>query len=193
MRQLSLNYFDLEKLEDFLELNEKSLDIAQALKHRTEEARCLNNIGLYYFKANRYSKALTLYVNALQILRETGYYPEDKADCLNNIALIHLSLGNYDKALRYLQEAMELDLKMHDIAAVALDLKNIGTVYRNKGENKKNDADIRESLKYYLECLNSLKNNQHETSPAGLAQQHWPNSFFFSRLLNGSGIFSLGA
>ena len=109
LRQLSLDFFDLEKLEDFLALNKKSLAIALALKHRTEEARCLNNIGLYFFKVNRYSKALTLYENALQILRRTDYYPEDKADCLNNIALIHLSLGNYDKALRYLQEAMELD------------------------------------------------------------------------------------
>ncbi len=162
LRQLSLDFFDLEKLEDFLALNKKSLAIALVLKHRTEEARCLNNIGLYFFKVNRYSKALTLYENALQILRRTDYYPEDKADCLNNIALIHLSLGNYDKALRYLQEAMELDLKMHDIASVALDLKNIGTVFRNKGENKKNYSDIRESLRYYLECLKLLKNNQHE-------------------------------
>ena len=154
LRQLSLNYFDLEKMNDFLELNTKALGIARALKHRPEEARCLNNIGLYFFKANRYSKALTLYEEALLILRETAYNEVDKADCLNNIALIHLSLGNYERALRYINEAMEIDLRMNDIVAVALDLKNMGTIYRNKGENKKSKADIRESLKYYAECLN---------------------------------------
>ncbi len=153
LRQLSLNYFDLDKMDRFLELNERALGIARALKHRCEEARCLNNIGLYFFKANRYSRALTLYEDALTILRETSYDEEDKADCLNNIALIYLSLGNYDKALRYIQEAMTIDLGMNDISAVALDLGNMGAILRNKGENSRSEADISKSLKYYLECL----------------------------------------
>ena len=150
MRQLSLNYFDLEKLEDFLALNKKSLGIAQALKHRTEEARCLNNIGLYYFKANRYSKALTLYENALQILRDTGYYPEDTADCLNNIALIHLSLGGYDKALRYLQEAIAVDNILKNDSGMCIGLNNIGEILRNRARTKR-------TLSMYTEAIDIFR------------------------------------
>jgi CHAT domain-containing protein/Tfp pilus assembly protein PilF len=153
LRQLSLNYFDLEKMNEFLELNNRALGIARVLKHRSEEAKCLNNIGLYFFKANRYSKALTLYEDALMILRETPYNEEDKADCLNNIALIHLSLGSYDKALRYQQEAVAVDQKLNNDPGAYIGLNNIGEIMRYRARDAGTLDKYSEAIDYFSRAL----------------------------------------
>lgn len=153
LRQLSLSYFDQEKMTEFLQLNEKALGIARRLKHKGEEAKCFNNIGLYYFRKNSYAKALAFFHDALLTFEETICDEGDKANCLNNIALIHVRLGNYEKAFRYLQEAFVIDTKINDSESLIIDLRNMAMVLRNKGEQIQSKDDIKESLRYYLQCL----------------------------------------
>ncbi|OGD19796.1 MAG: hypothetical protein A2W03_17510 [Candidatus Aminicenantes bacterium RBG_16_63_16] len=153
LRQLSLNYYDLEKMTDFLDLNKKALGIARAMKHRSEEAKCLYNIGLYFFKANRYSKALALYENALLIIRETAYNEEDRASCLNNIALIYLNLGYYEKALRYLEEAIAVDHKLNNDHGVSIGHNNIGEVLRNIAQNEGSLNVFYRAIEHFLKAL----------------------------------------
>ncbi len=153
LRQLSVSYFELEKLKGFLELNEKALQIARSLKHRREEARCLNNIGLYFFRANRYSKALALYNDALVILRGTVDSEEDRANCVNNIALIHLSLGDYDKALSYLQEAISIDRMQKNGRGLCMGLNNIGEVLRNSAPSNGSIGLYSKAIDYFLRAV----------------------------------------
>jgi CHAT domain-containing protein len=72
---------------------------------------------------------------------------------MNNIALTYLSLGDYEKALRYLNRALEIDVKTRDQENVAVDLKNIGIILRNRGEFNHNESDINSSIEYHLRCL----------------------------------------
>jgi CHAT domain-containing protein/Tfp pilus assembly protein PilF len=162
LRQLSLDYLELEAMDQYLSLNEQALVIARKLKHRTEEGRCLNNMGLYFFRSNRYSRALALYDEALAIAKETSKNGTDETDCLNNIALVYLGLGDYAKALRSMNEALVADYAIHNLENVIIDLKNTGTILRNRGESKHWKTDIYASLTYSLKCLDLARQRHRE-------------------------------
>jgi CHAT domain-containing protein/Tfp pilus assembly protein PilF len=163
LRQLSLNYFDLERMGQFLELNERALGIARQVKHRREEARCLNHIGVYYFKTSRYSKALALYDDALGILKGTDRNETDETDCLNNIALIYLSLGDYDKALKNLEEALVIDSRLNSKPNVCIGLNNIGEILRNRACSTNVHSQFARALEYFCRALDlSRKTNNKQ-------------------------------
>jgi tetratricopeptide (TPR) repeat protein len=61
LRQLSLTYWELNDLQMFYRLNEEGLKLARDLNHSREIGRAYNNIGLYFWKTNEYSKALSFY------------------------------------------------------------------------------------------------------------------------------------
>ena len=58
LRQMSLTYWQVNDLKSFLSNNEEALEIATRLNLRVERGRCLNNLGLYFWKSTDYSKAL---------------------------------------------------------------------------------------------------------------------------------------
>jgi CHAT domain-containing protein/Tfp pilus assembly protein PilF len=153
LRQLSLDYLELERMDQFLSLGEQALAIARQLRHRPEEGRCLNNMGLYFFKTNRYSKALALYDEALAIAKETSKNGTDETDCLNNIALVYLNLGDYAKALRYLEEAFAIDIKKNGILEMCIELNNIGEILRNRASTTSDNTQFARAIDYFSRAL----------------------------------------
>jgi CHAT domain-containing protein/Tfp pilus assembly protein PilF len=163
LRQMSLNYHQLEAYSDFLLLNQSGLSIAKKLNHKKEEGRSLNNIGLYYLLVCDYSKALALFNDALTIFRILSNKEQDASECLNNIGLAYIYLGNYDRALPYLEEALEIDYRMNDEEGISVDLNNVGSTYSRKGRTLNSNRDLYVSLDYYFRSLEFAKklSNKH--------------------------------
>jgi len=162
LRQLSLTYWELNSLQEFLSLNKEALEIANTLKHKQEEGRCLNNIGIYYWKTDNYSNALNYYEKALKIAKELKNI-KDESECLNNIGITYNDLGNYEKSLEYLIRAKDIDAELGDDVSLSMDLNNIGEIFRRKGlllDNK----DFNNALDNYNKSLKlARKTNDNKT------------------------------
>jgi len=158
LRHLSITYHRINDFREFRILNEKALEIAQSLNHRTAVGRCLNNLGSYYKEFGNYSKAIGYYEKALETQGEKN---QDMSYYLNNIGAIYKDIGNYDKALEYLMKALEIDKQSGDEEAVSKDLNNIGITFRLKSLLNSNKEDAYRALGYYFESLKLAKKNQY--------------------------------
>jgi CHAT domain-containing protein/tetratricopeptide (TPR) repeat protein len=152
LRQQAMAFLDMRELELFLENSKKGLEIAVAIRHRTEQGRCLNHIGVFYQQRHDYSKAVAHFNQALSIIR-TEDDPETEAECLSNLGLAYRELGNLDRAHLYLSEALALDKRRGDVNAVSMDLDNIGTVLLRRGLDGDNEQDLRQALEAFQNGL----------------------------------------
>lgn len=152
LRQMGLTYWQMGRLNLFLESNKKGLEISNRINHKIEKGRCLNNIGVYYQKQNDYSIALIYYENALSFIKAMDDQPTE-AECLSNIGILYRDLGNLTKAQQYLSSALELDKKVGDIDSISTDMNNIGSVYLRRGIDGQNTHDLLQALDVFRSCL----------------------------------------
>ncbi len=151
LRQLSINYWDTRKFQNFFKLNQHALKIALKQNNKREEFRCLNNIGIYHRKTGSYSKSLSRYEEAFRVAEEMGN-KEDKSEILSNIGNIHKDIGNYDRALDFLTRSLRIDKQLDIKTSIAIDLINIGEIYRIRGLLRQNEDDYKKSLVNFNEC-----------------------------------------
>jgi CHAT domain-containing protein/Tfp pilus assembly protein PilF len=163
LRQLSLNYFQLEALKEFFSLNDQALKIARRLNHKQEVGRCLNNIGLFYWRSYSYSKALAHFDESLMIARKVKD-DEEESISLNNIGIVYKDIGNYNRALQYLIKALDIDQKIEEDNGILVELNNIGAIFRKRGEFSGNKNDFQTSLNYYLESLDKASKAKNKKS-----------------------------
>ena len=152
LRQMGKTYWQMGRLNLFLESNKKGLEISNRINHKIEKGRCLNNIGVYYQKQNDYSIALIYYENALSFIKAMDDQPTE-AECLSNIGILYRDLGNLTKAQQYLSSALELDKKVGDIDSISKDMDNIGSVYLRRGIDGQNTHDLLQALGMFRSCL----------------------------------------
>jgi CHAT domain-containing protein len=152
LRQMGETYWQMDRLNLFLESNIKGLEISNRINHKIEKGRCLNNIGVYYQKQNDYSLALIYYENALSFIKVMNDQPTE-AECLSNIGILYRDLGNLTKAQQYLSSALELDKKAGDIDSISIDMNNIGSVYLRRGLDGQNAHDLFQALDVFRSCL----------------------------------------
>lgn len=152
LRQQSLTYLDLRKLDHYLGNNREALDIAEKINHRIEQCRCLNNIGVYYQQRHSYSQAVVHYERALNICR-TARDGLTEAECLSNLGLVYRELGNAGLAKYYLSQALALDEKMGHTASIFMDLENLGSIYLRSGIEGHRTQDLQQALKMFRQGL----------------------------------------
>ncbi|MDH7512779.1 MAG: CHAT domain-containing protein [Clostridiales bacterium] len=151
LRQMSFNYSG--RHHEFARLNEEALKIARDIRYRLEEGRCLNNIGVYYWKTNKYSKAIAYFKEALMITQEADQIGIDKSSCLNNLGVVYRDVGDYDKSLSYLKEALKLDTILQNDHGISMDLNNIGEIVRKKADILNDKKLFFDALHYYSMSL----------------------------------------
>ncbi len=151
LRQMSFNYSG--RHHEFARLNEEALRIARGIGHRLEEGRCLNNIGIHYWKTSKYSKAIAFLKEALMVTQEADQSGIDKAACLNNLGIVYRAIGDYDKSLSYLKEALKLDTALKNDHGISMGLNNLGAVLRIRGVINGVKEDLDNALCYYKESL----------------------------------------
>lgn len=152
LRQQSLTYLKMRKIELFAENSRKSLDISVLINHRTEQGRCLNNLGAYYQQRHDYSQAVKYFEDALSAARATNDR-QTEAECLSNLGLIYRELGDPTQAQGCLRRAMELDERRGDAAAISVDLNNIGSVYLRRGLDEGSAAHLNQAMESFERCL----------------------------------------
>ena len=150
-RQLSLVYWETNDLEKYLSLAKDALALAKAINHKKEEGVCLNNIGLYYSKKDDYFTGIKNYHETLDI----GLLIEDdelKALASSNIATAYFGLGEKEKALNYQTKIAEIDKKLSNDYYLAIDLNNIGIIWKTLDNPLKRD-NISVALEYCAKAL----------------------------------------
>ncbi|MFC2167968.1 CHAT domain-containing protein [Acidobacteriota bacterium] len=152
LRQLGVSYWEMDNVDGFYKTTKQALEYAKAIHHRTEEGRCSYNIGLYFNNIHDYSQALKYYEEALYIFRETKNIT-DESNCLGNISDIYIQLGNYEKALQNLTDVLSIDRQIGEDLYVAMDLNNIGVIYRKKGLQTGGSEDLLKALQAFEEGL----------------------------------------
>jgi tetratricopeptide (TPR) repeat protein len=162
LRQQGLTYWDMSQIDLFFENNKKGLEISRRLHHRTDEGRCLNNIGVYYQKRNDFSQAVVYLENALSLIRSVNDQ-QTEAECLSNLGILYRELGNFKRAHFYLSSALELDKRIGDSNAVAIDMNNIGAVFLRNGIDNQNRQDLLQGLGAFQDCI-SLQGNEKTSS-----------------------------
>jgi len=168
LRQMSLNYHQLDAYSDFFSLNQRALDIAKKLNHRKEEGRCLNHIGIYFYEMDSYSQALVYFDKALSLIRKTFENKIDLSACLNNIGMIYRDLGDYEKAMPLFLAALEIDRSLNDEEGISIDLNNLGTTYHRKSKNTINEKDLLMSLDFYMNSLEMIKEGANKKLLVGI-------------------------
>ncbi len=161
LRQMSLAYWETDRLDEFRASNEKALVLARKLNHRLEVARCMNNLGIYFDRKEEYPEAFNFFEESLKIFRSQKITFEE-SNVLSNFGRIYLNLGDYKKALGYFNKAMELDSNNNDYNNLSIDLMNIGLVFRNKGENNKDDRCLETAISYYKNSYCYITNKKLE-------------------------------
>lgn len=132
LRQMSLNYWEMNKIDQYFRLCEIGQKLANNINNYREEGIFLNNIGLYYWKINEFSRSLKYFQLSLEIAEKERQL-DNISNCLTNISLVYSALGDYDKALSYLDRGILIDQELRNDFNVSTDLNNIGNVYLNKG------------------------------------------------------------
>jgi CHAT domain-containing protein/tetratricopeptide (TPR) repeat protein len=155
IRQQALTYLAMRRATLYLERCEEGLNIAKTISHRIEQARLLNNIGIYYQQRSCFSQAIDNYERAIAILQIDGD-PLTEAECLNNLGLVYRELGNLGRAEFYLSRALTIDRNMGSPLAICIDLENLGTVFLRKGIEKQSRIDLQRSFDLFREGLSLL-------------------------------------
>jgi signal transduction histidine kinase/Tfp pilus assembly protein PilF len=116
---------------------------------RSTISECYGNIGLCYYKMDRYDEAIAWFLKALELQREMGDL-ESVASTLNNIGLNYKIRGNYDKAIEYYEQTIRIDEELGNGNEIAKTFNNIGMVYRMWGKYDR-------AIKYFEKSLHLKK------------------------------------
>jgi len=152
LRLFSMLSWAESKYPEFHDLNRRALAAARALRHNLEISRCLNNIGLYFWKIDEYEKALDTYEESLHLARETSNI-RTETDCLHNISMIYIELGNFEKAIEYAARALHMEIETGNAANLAIEFSNMGTIYRRLSQWTEKPEDSERALEYFAEGL----------------------------------------
>ncbi len=148
-RMLSASKWDLMDYEGFYLVNNNNLELTRRVKNSKEEARCLNNLGAYFWKTGALASSL-YYFDKARISAKSGKLPGVVAEASLNLGGLMAELGEYGKSMDYLQEAIGIDRQLNDKVNTAYDLNNLGYTTRLKALND-NDPRLLEKAKAYFE------------------------------------------
>jgi len=162
LRQISITYWDINDLNNFHDFNELSLTIAKKMKNKEEIGRCLNNLGVFYRKSFQYSKALSIYHQALEIFRDLNDIKEE-SNIYHNISLIYKDFGDYNKAMNYIKKALDIDKKTQSFEYFPVDFMNIGIIYKLKAEKENNPELIYKAIDYFNHSYSLADKQGNET------------------------------
>ena len=111
---------------------EKSLVISKEIKDKIAESYALSAIGNYYegmrIDSNTYKKALTYYLQSLEIREKIGS-PDELAASLNETSRIYNWLGQFDKASKMKFRGLEIAEKYNDVENIIYLCNSIGNDY----------------------------------------------------------------
>ncbi len=104
------------------------ITLSKIKKDKVWEIVALVSSGLIYEQLGEFQKALTLYLQSLDLCREIGNR-QYEGTTLNNLAVNYNALGEYENGILYLNQAIALQRETGNKRGEAINLNNFGTTY----------------------------------------------------------------
>ena len=123
--------------------------LADELGYKRGYANATNALAIAHYYKGHYSKAMELYVEAMEVRRELGE-TELVRQSRHNIALLYYSMADYKIALEWLQELFEEFEGEGNRKSAANIMNDIGSIYFELQEYDKAEAS-------FLKCLELQK------------------------------------
>ena len=136
LRVKSFALTGLGRMEEAMEVLEKSLRIFSKLEENDMIADVKKEIGFLYKLQSNYPLAIEYLLEALTLAVETKN-KNSEAQILNYIAGIHKEQKQYNKALDYYNEALDIVEELQINAGISACLTNLAAVYTNLGDLEK--------------------------------------------------------
>ncbi len=140
---LACDYFDLGLLfsnkEDFgtaREFYNKSLNLFQKLKLKSELSDCFFNLGEIYLFDKDYRKALEFYMKGLAIDKMHSNMPNIAAG-YGMIGELHAEMGNFAEAEKFFNESVSVSKRINARPELASGYYNLGLLYKSRGDKDK--------------------------------------------------------
>ena len=131
-------HYNVTHLDSAKTFAEKGVELAIELTFSDGEWANLNTLANFYERKTDFSKALEVYSEALEIVKQTNS-TKGFAVVLNNIAGIHIKKAEYNKGLELMFEALEAEEKLGNRNGIAQAYNNIGAIHDHQ---KKYDKAI---------------------------------------------------
>ena len=142
---------------------QKALDLQEKLNLALEFATSLNELGILYNYQGKYSKAESLYLRSLEIMKhQLGSDHPNVATSLNNLASLYNLQGKYNEAEPLLERSLEI--RERQLGAnhpdVANSLNNLGILRYEQNRYDEAKALLVQALKIREVALGD---NHHDT------------------------------
>jgi predicted ATPase len=108
---MHMNMIHYDRGENYIELNDRAMDIFRAIGDKSGESICLTIHGNHLDDQGDRVQALECYKQALQLQRQLGAQRRE-AITLVNIGFLHERLGNYDDAYQCAHQSWQIVLKI---------------------------------------------------------------------------------
>ena len=146
----SVKDFQKTSLENTLVLANQALQLSENTNYQKGRAAALQNIGIGYYFASDYKKAI-LYLNESLDIFEKENYSEGVILSLNKLGNTYWYIGDYDKALRYQTRALAIAKFNDNKKSIADIYRSIGVIYSKKNDLAKTLENYLASLRIYEE------------------------------------------
>lgn len=157
-----VGYYQQNKYEEALQWYNKALTLNRETGNFLGEGHVLSNMGLIYWKQGALATAVEYYLQSLKIW-EDHHLENEMASLFDNLGNVYNEQEDYDRALSYYSKAVEIQKKYsNNEHERSMTLSNIGTAYLGKNNN-------REALKYFLESLELLPEDEKESRAVSLS------------------------
>lgn len=124
-----------------------SKDISEAERKTFLRLRsgAINVIGYYYKSKGQYDKAITYYMESLDISEQLNDQKSISMN-VNSLGNLYTDMGDYDKAKFFYLKGLKIDQAIGDDEGMASAYVNIGNVYNKKGQ-------VAKAIEYLLKSL----------------------------------------
>jgi signal transduction histidine kinase len=141
-------YFEKGEIEKAYEYNRKALKVANTYNLTREKLKALNNMGLDYWLQGKVALALTQFLEALAVAKETKDI--DMMASINvNIANIYSENEDFETALTFLKIAQQLNVENHNSEIVAYTQINMASAYSEIGDYVAANRLVDKSIAYF--------------------------------------------
>jgi tetratricopeptide (TPR) repeat protein len=140
-------------VKESLRYFEDAYETCKRSNYKKEEARSLNDLGLFYDLSGEFNLAEKMLNEALHI-RELIGDKKGLKDSLNNIGNILLNKGDINKALDKHRKSLEIGKEIHDRQGIAQSYNVLGHIFMVKGDTQEALTNCNEALRIFKEIGN---------------------------------------
>lgn len=155
----TLYYYQSLDLDNFLETNQKRLEICKKYNMIRDLGNVYHNLGVCHTLRGEFLKAIRYYKKSIEISKQTENYTQ-LAYCLGNTGRIYAYLGDLDLALGYYQQSLDILKEKNNEYLLGAFSNALGTIYIQKG-------DLEKSMEYFQQGYKLVKKLGNNLNIAG--------------------------